>query len=60
MALSLDRKAFIQIMFEGQGDIGGTMLPPPDGVWGMPQGNAGDHCRATAPTSKPTAPKRAS
>ncbi len=37
MALSLDRKAFIQIMFEGQGDIGGTMLPPPDGVWGMPK-----------------------
>jgi peptide/nickel transport system substrate-binding protein len=37
MALSLDRKAFIQIMFEGQGDIGGTMLPPPGGVWGMPR-----------------------
>ena len=37
MALSLDRKAFIQIMFEGQGDIGGTMLPPPNGVWGMPR-----------------------
>jgi peptide/nickel transport system substrate-binding protein len=37
MALSLDRKAFIQIMFEGQGDIGGTMLPPPGGVWGMPK-----------------------
>jgi peptide/nickel transport system substrate-binding protein len=37
MALSLDRKAFIQIMYEGQGDIGGTMLPPPGGVWGMPK-----------------------
>ena len=36
MALSLDRKAFIDILSEGQGDIGGAMLPPPDGVWGMP------------------------
>jgi peptide/nickel transport system substrate-binding protein len=37
MALALDRKAFISIMFEGQGDIGGTMQPPPAGVWGMPK-----------------------
>jgi peptide/nickel transport system substrate-binding protein len=37
MAMSLDRKAFIQIMFEGKGDIGGTMLPPPGGIWGMPK-----------------------
>src|SRR5690349_5211680 len=37
MALALDRKAFISIMFEGQGDIGGTLLPPPAGVWGMPK-----------------------
>jgi peptide/nickel transport system substrate-binding protein len=36
MALALDRKAFIDILAEGQGDIGGTMLPPPEGVWGMP------------------------
>ena len=36
MALSLDRKAFIDILDEGQGDIGGAMLPPPSGVWGMP------------------------
>jgi peptide/nickel transport system substrate-binding protein len=36
MALSLDRKAFIDIITEGQGDIGGAMLPPPEGVWGMP------------------------
>jgi peptide/nickel transport system substrate-binding protein len=36
MALSLDRKAFIDILREGQGDIGGAMLPPPEGVWGMP------------------------
>src|SRR5215472_8094206 len=36
MALSLDRKAFIDILSDGQGDIGGTMLPPPDGAWGPP------------------------
>jgi len=36
MALSLDRTAFIDILREGQGDIGGAMLPPPEGLWGMP------------------------
>ena len=36
MALSLDRKAFIDILDEGQGDIGGVLQPPPDGRWGMP------------------------
>ena len=37
MSLALDRKAFIQIMFEGQGDIGGTMEPAPAGLWAMPK-----------------------
>ncbi len=37
MALTLDRKAFVDILFEGQADIGGTMLPPPGGVWGLPR-----------------------
>src|ERR1700724_2224523 len=37
LALALDRKAFISIMFEGQGDIGGTMLPAPGGGWAMPK-----------------------
>jgi peptide/nickel transport system substrate-binding protein len=36
IGLSLDRKAFIDILSDGQGDLGGTMLPPPDGAWGMP------------------------
>jgi peptide/nickel transport system substrate-binding protein len=36
LSLPLDRKAFIDILVEGQGQIGGTMQPPPDGVWGMP------------------------
>ena len=35
MALSLDRKAFIDILSEGQGEIGGVLQPPPDGLWGM-------------------------
>jgi peptide/nickel transport system substrate-binding protein len=37
VALSIDRKAFIDIIGEGQGDIGGTMQPSPEGVWGMPR-----------------------
>jgi peptide/nickel transport system substrate-binding protein len=37
IALSLDRKAFIDIISEGQGDIGGVMQPLPEGVWGVPQ-----------------------
>jgi peptide/nickel transport system substrate-binding protein len=36
VTLSLDRKAFIDIISEGQGDIGGVMQPLPEGVWGMP------------------------
>ena len=36
MALALDRRAFIDILTEGKGVIGGAMLPPPEGLWGMP------------------------
>ena len=36
MAMTLDRKAFVTILYEGQADIGGSMLPPPAGVWGLP------------------------
>jgi peptide/nickel transport system substrate-binding protein len=36
MALTLDRKAFINVLSEGQADIGAAMLPPPEGLWGMP------------------------
>jgi peptide/nickel transport system substrate-binding protein len=36
MALAIDRKAFIDIIADGQGDIGGVMQPPPEGLWGMP------------------------
>jgi peptide/nickel transport system substrate-binding protein len=36
MAMALDRKAFIDIIFQGEADAGGALLPPPEGVWGMP------------------------
>ena len=36
MPMTLDRKAFVDILFEGQADIGGAMLPPPQGLWGLP------------------------
>src|SRR6185503_6485527 len=36
MALALDRKSFIDILAEGQGDIGGAMQPGPAGQWGVP------------------------
>jgi peptide/nickel transport system substrate-binding protein len=36
MALSLDRKAFIDIISDGEGSVGGAMMPPPAGTWGMP------------------------
>jgi peptide/nickel transport system substrate-binding protein len=35
MMLSLDRKAFVDILAEGQADIGGAILPAPQGLWGM-------------------------
>jgi len=37
LALAIDRNAFISILFEGQGDIGGSMLPAPAGLWSMPK-----------------------
>ena len=36
MALSVDRRAFIDILSEGKGDVGGVMQPLPEGLWGMP------------------------
>src|SRR4029079_6945312 len=36
MALALDRKAFIDIISDGEGSIGGAMMPPPARAWGMP------------------------
>ena len=36
MMLTIDRKAFVDILTEGEGKIGAAMLPPPAGLWGMP------------------------
>lgn len=36
MALTIDRKAFVDILSEGNYIISAAMLPPPNGVWGMP------------------------
>jgi peptide/nickel transport system substrate-binding protein len=36
MSLTIDRKAFNDIINEGQGEIGAVMQPQPDGLWGMP------------------------
>jgi peptide/nickel transport system substrate-binding protein len=52
LALSLDRKAFIDILTQGKGDIGATMLPPPEGLWGM-----SPEMLATLPGYGPDIPK---
>jgi len=36
IALSLDRKAFVDTLTLGKGDIGAVMQPPPEGIWGLP------------------------
>jgi peptide/nickel transport system substrate-binding protein len=37
MALSIDRKAFVDTLGQGQGEIGGILQPAPGGLWGMPR-----------------------
>jgi peptide/nickel transport system substrate-binding protein len=36
MQLTIDRKAFLDILAEGKGEITGAMLTPPAGLWGLP------------------------
>ena len=36
LVLALDRKPFSDILSQGNDVVGGAMLPPPSGVWGMP------------------------
>jgi peptide/nickel transport system substrate-binding protein len=36
LALAIDRQAFIDILADGQGDIGTVLQPAPGGLWGMP------------------------
>jgi peptide/nickel transport system substrate-binding protein len=37
VAMALDRKGFIDILTQGQGDSGGAMQPQPEGRWGLPE-----------------------
>ena len=60
MPMTLDRKAFVDILFEGQADIGGAMLPPPQGLWGLPPNILATIFQATVPTSARTAKRPAS
>ncbi len=36
VALTLDRQAFLDTLTQGKGTIGGALLAPPEGIWGMP------------------------
>jgi len=36
VALTVDRRAFIDTLTQGKGDVGGALLAPPEGIWGMP------------------------
>ena len=36
VAMTLDRKAFVDILTHGKGDVGAAMQPGPEGRWGMP------------------------
>ena len=36
LVLALDRKAFVDKLTQGVAVVGGTLQPPPDGVWGLP------------------------
>ena len=35
LALALDRAEFIRILSDGRGLVGGAMMPPPNGAWGL-------------------------
>ncbi|MGZ5907987.1 MAG: ABC transporter substrate-binding protein [Reyranella sp.] len=37
LALAIDRKSFVDIINQGDAQLGGTMQPLTDGVWGLPQ-----------------------
>ncbi len=36
LVLAIDRKSFVDIINQGDGQLGGTMQPVTDGVWGLP------------------------
>ncbi|MCW5746723.1 MAG: peptide ABC transporter substrate-binding protein [Alphaproteobacteria bacterium] len=37
LVLAIDRKAFIDILNQGNAEVGGTMQPLADGIWGLPK-----------------------
>ncbi len=37
MSYAIDRSAFVQILSQGTSKVGGIMLPPPEGRWGLPK-----------------------
>jgi peptide/nickel transport system substrate-binding protein len=41
MSLALDRQAYIDIISGGKASIAGNMMPPPEGLWGMPYESLG-------------------
>ena len=58
VALTLDRRAFIDTLTQGKGDIGGAMLPPPEGS-GACRPTWQSSCRAMIPMSRRAAPRAA-
>ena len=36
VAMTIDRKAYVDILTQGKGDVGGAMQPLPEGRWGLP------------------------
>jgi len=59
MALSLDRKAFIDIITEGQGDIMGLCCCRRRRACGGCRRRCSNHCPVMIPTCRRTAPRRA-
>ena len=59
VALTLDRQAFIDTLTQGKGTIGGALLPPPEGIWGMPPDLTAEAARLRSRTSPRAGPRRA-
>ena len=37
IAMTLERKVYVDMLGEGHGDVGAAMLPAPEGLWAMPR-----------------------
>ena len=59
MSLALDREPFNRLLMEGQGLVGGAMLPKPVGEWGMPAQMVAQLTGYGADPAKSTAEARA-